>query len=90
MLNIQNQAEEEARSLLQGYAKIICACYQTGGRANQGHLVDYKIATMAVGQSCQKHEPIEPELSFILCQFNFLTYLFSRHNYNGTIKGRLN
>lgn len=88
MLNIQNQAE--ARSLLGVYAKIICACYHTGRRANQGHLVDYKIAAMALGQSCHKHEPTEPELSFILCQFKFLTYLFSRHNYNGTIKGRLN
>lgn len=72
------------------YAKIICACYHTGRRANQGHLVDYEIAAVAVGQSCHKHEPIEPELSFILCQFKFFLIYFPDATTMETIKGRVN
>lgn len=72
------------------YAKIICSCYHTSGRANQGHLVDYEIAAVAVGQSCHKHEPTEPELSFILCQSRFLLIYFPDSNTMETIKRRLN
>lgn len=79
-----------AKRLIAMCAKIICACYHIGGRANQGHLVDYEIARVAMGQSCHKHEPMEHELSFILCQFTVFFIYFPKANTMETIKGRLN